>query len=135
MDYTDFPRFLKRRTVGYTSGMEHAPTPRNLLSHFDQTLAAMAELETPEWTREQGPDEADRHRQNLANALAWLRDPRGSRGPFIVTGWGGVNRWAVHRDGTVVFLLGETSKAGTSESAARAASLGFRIVNDKRLTG
>ena len=131
-DYTDFPEFLKVSESGYTLRMEKIPErqerpPRNLLTNYEETLAAMTELETPEWLLQQ---ESLQHEEpTIANALRWLSRHKGVSRSFTVLGWGGINRWIVRLDGTVSFLYSEAYKAGSSESAERAAALGFEVVD------
>jgi hypothetical protein len=94
----------------------------------------MEQLETSEWLREQLQERETRDDPTLFNALMWLKGPARARQIFVVMGWGGVNRWVVRRDGSVAFYLSEIMKAGTPESAARAAELGFPVVRHTRST-
>jgi hypothetical protein len=102
--------------------------PRNLRTNPEQTLDAMAVLETEEWRRQQGEEEADRHHHSVANALRWLRGAHAAPGAhFEIYGWGGMNRWWVFPDGRVVFCRG--LKAGGDEHASRARAQGFEVID------
>jgi hypothetical protein len=131
MDYTDFSRFLKRRTVGYTFGMEHAPTPRNLLSHYEETRAAMGRVEQGGWLKgneriEEHWDEASEgdRSTSLKGAVEWLKTVNRNIDTWhVVYGDGGMNRWYVHADGRVRF----SKFHATSEGLKRAEQEGFWI--------
>jgi hypothetical protein len=104
---------------------EAAPI-RNLKTHPMDTIRAIAEVEGPEWFKRQdemkkGVSDEGAYEMSLPNALERLDEGKES----IVYGAGGISRWKVRRDGTVVFL--KSVKAMNGERADYAAKLGFEI--------
>lgn len=110
--------------------MEHSPErieypPRNLLTNFNETLEAIASIEGPRWLAEQLEGDRERYPKNIAAAMEKLNGTKKMYTEFIVEGAGGINRWLVKSDGSVVYL--QSTKAGGPEKAERARALGFSI--------
>ncbi|OGM98329.1 MAG: hypothetical protein A2915_04460 [Candidatus Yanofskybacteria bacterium RIFCSPLOWO2_01_FULL_41_34] len=95
--------------------------PINLKTHPDETMAAMIEIEGPDWIEHQKNWSSN----TLSGAIAWLRgegenDTGGSS--YIVHGLGGMNRYYVDEDGSVRFSRSHASP----KDIALAESLGFQ---------
>ena len=110
--------------------MEYSPEhiehpPRNLLTHFDETVEALASIEGPRWLADQFENDRERYPKNIAAAMEKLSGTKKMYAEFIVEGAGGINRWLVRPDGSVVYL--QSTKAGGPEKAERARVLGFSI--------
>lgn len=96
--------------------------PRNLLTHKDETIAAMAEIEGPNWRRDSENDPPDEY--NISGALRWLSkkpDPEGLH--FVIYGSGGYNRWFTMPNGDVKLSKGHAGE----KDIERAQTLGFEI--------
>lgn len=112
-----------------TAEKEHPP--RNLRTHYNETLGAMATLEGPSWLRlQQGGGE-----QTMASAVEAIQrrtkdefkdDDEDDHSPIVhvIYGDAGVDRFMVRLDGTVEF---SGRHASSPERLAQAKTLGFRI--------
>ena len=98
---------------------EQESGPRNLKSHKEETIAALARVEGEEWMKQQREWTAD----NIAGALAWIEETEGVRN-YIIYGQNGHNRWLVDRQGKV-FLLKDSAY---DESINLARQEGFQII-------
>ncbi len=92
--------------------------PRNLKSHPEETLAALARVEGESWKLEQKGWTSN----NVDGAIAWLDDNEEEKyhSSYIIYGTGGMNRYSVDPQGNVTFLKSH----GKPE---RAAAEGFKI--------
>jgi hypothetical protein len=102
----------------------------NVLTDPDDTLLAMAELEGDSWLWSQLYD-SDRSEVRFYRALAWLRkvladaDGEDRSDVFaVVYGDGGINRYYLYGNATIVFSRGH---AMSHRAAERAAQLGFVV--------
>ncbi len=113
--------------------------PRNILTHYQETLDAMAEIEGEGWKKRQ---ETTRSGHCLLDALDALQSFL-AKNPsekalkfwdFQVYGSGGGNRYLVRSDGSVEFSAGhavelasETGHISKDKIIKVVASLGFKI--------
>lgn len=100
--------------------------PRNLLTHPEETIQAMAEIEGPEWLNQQKRVEetlknTGEYENNLINALERLKIGKKS----IIYGRGGGNRWHVAANGEVSF---SEALAESPNYLQKARNLGFKIL-------
>ncbi|MEK7644715.1 MAG: hypothetical protein AAB391_00110 [Patescibacteria group bacterium] len=99
--------------------------PKNLLTHYEDTLRAMSYLEGEGWLLGEKAEG-----QTAASALkaieSWSKGKTGEGAPvslFTIYGAHGFNRYFVYSDGSVLFSAGHASKKDTE----RASRLGFGI--------
>ena len=90
---------------------------RNIRTHTQETIEAIALVEGPSWVAEQETSE-----QSFTKALQQLTDGKSA----IIYGRGGINRWFVAADGSVTC---SESHAQSPEHLARARELDFEITS------
>ncbi len=104
---------------------EHAP--RNLISNFEETVLAIAELEGEYWLKMSKKAEGE---GSVKEALEYLRNNQGEDAPPIsIYGGGGINRWMVKVDGSVEFSKHHATRGGQNDAGdiKKAQELGFKI--------
>ena len=115
---------------------ETEQSPRNILTHYQETLDAMTEIEGEKWKARQ-EEEKWTHGRGLKDALVALEKykPKGSAYSFIIYGEGGENRWIVRADGSVEFsgmhashLAGKKVFGDKEKVISKALTLGFKIL-------
>lgn len=101
--------------------------PKNILTHYDDTLRAISLIEGEGWTWCQETEGQTMHSARNAIVL-WNRDHKDPSAAdtslFTIYGSGGFNRYFVYTDGSVKFSAGHGSK----KDGERASRLGFKIV-------
>lgn len=95
----------------------------NLLTDHETTMAFMKAIEGPGWLEDQpqGPNV----RGSLEYVMNWLKTAEEHDFATTLYGWGGIDRYEVHSDGSVVFL----KHFSQPKTLQRAENLNFPIEN------
>jgi hypothetical protein len=115
---------------------KEAPAGRNLLTDYEGTFAAMAEVEGSEyWKNLNSKDEeystigAVKYLESLRQKGTRFGGPSEDELPIVceVYGDGGLTRWGVRIDGEVLFSEFHAKGPGLEEKLEKAKRLGFKL--------
>jgi len=106
-------------------GFERPNPPRNLRTHFQETMEAMAEIEGKAWLKTQ----ETATELGVCGAREYLEEADDESSPYTIYGDGGVNRWVVRPDGTVELSRHNATRGGLDDAGdiQKAKNLGFKI--------
>lgn len=93
----------------------------NLLTNYEVTMEFLKVIEGPGWLEQhKGLEDVE---TTIGYVMNWLKNANENEHGIILYGWGGIDRYLVHRDGSVKFL----SHFATVKTLKRAKDLCFPI--------